>query len=484
MVNRLILISFFLASLLLGSAFENASAEIIIDLDRKQVELGSSIKVTLYSIDSNKKITSIDFSPWEKEFSLITDYSISNSEDPRWPEKNVQVLRLKLYPRKVGVLALPSLKSGDSQTSISQITVVSKKTSPPVITFSNPAPLQRETFYLDIRVLTPKANARLELDSFTNQKGYIIEPLPFRRIKKASGQYQLNLRIAVLIPVSGKKTLQLPVLRYSVSGVLRKKFYLPDQTISVQPVAAYVPPTIPVSRVKIDYEPDKNLIWKIDSVYSLDIEVKANTLSPRFLPPVLRYLKSSSEIEFLPANIERKTIKTPTAITSIARYHVPLRILKSGYRTFPEINIHYLDPATATLGSKIFRLQSVLALNALLRFILSALALFIIAIVIFSTKNYILKHLLQRQYWTRAVRKLQQAENMLDIQQAITLFKKSRRQPQNTTIHQWCQQLLQQGFEPGAIENIDLKLNNLFYADRKTSVQESANTLLKALQKS
>ena len=96
--------------LILISPLANAAPQLIIHTDKVESEVGRPIRLELIAVALKEKLSAIKLDELNKDFGVITDYSIADASDPRWPNQSVQILNLKIYPRKTGTLTIPAFK--------------------------------------------------------------------------------------------------------------------------------------------------------------------------------------------------------------------------------------------------------------------------------------------------------------------------------------------------------------------------------------
>ncbi len=205
---------------------------------------------------------------------------------------------------------------------------------------------QHEQITLEVTVPTSDPFARLKADKVVIPSMEVIT-LPARRETTKTGQEQLRLRWQLYPHTSGKQTIQLPVIRYYLNGGTRQKWLPPLQTIEVQALPPYLPPTLPVGSVAISSHIEPSGILRPDSLAYWHISLHSTTVPTTQFPALLKQLKASSDLDVLPAKI---SVKSDTATGEFRlNYRIPLKPKTSGRLALPDLQWHWFDPKTARL---------------------------------------------------------------------------------------------------------------------------------------
>jgi len=427
----------FLLTLLLYSNICFASPKLLVFTDKNESELGRPVRVELYGISLKNKLSEINLSNLNKNFGIVTEYSTEGVNDPRWPKQAVQILRLKLYPRQTGNIIIPSLSTGNVHSTEKSLKVFAGPEGVPQFTISSSSPYERQQFIVQMKITSRDLTSRLTINDQINIPGFESSPLLFKRSRQNNGRYLLKTGWALTALKNGVHQLNLPPVEYSVSGVLRKKYYLPLQQLNIKMLPSYLPPTIPVAEISIQGNLSQNIFFKTDSVIYWDIQLKGELNNAYTLPPVLRQLKSNDKIKFFPVNSSRKTQAFENNLISSVNHSIPFKIKKSGFFTPPEIKLQYFDPAQGKIKSIVFKTKKLLALNAFWTVILAALlalfSFYTIRLIYFQWQGFQYSTAKQKE----AINLLQNISAAEDIREAIRLLSEAEYWPRNTSLSQW-----------------------------------------------
>ena len=309
--------------LTLFSSISLAEQQLILFTDKTESVIGRPIRIDLYAISLKEKISEINLRPLKHNFGVVTDYIISETTDKRWPGKSIQILKLKLYPRKTGKIIIPRISSDGIHTTEKTLNIIKGKPDLPEIKFSKKTPFERQQIIVTFTVNSTESTSRLSLMDTIESRNFESIKLPFKRYKIKPGVYQLQIGLSLSALKSGSLSLELPPIEYSVSGVSRKKFYSPIKDINFKPLPSYLPPTIPVGKVSIQSKPPSDKLLKSESIYYWNVSLKGLLNSTYELPAILRQLKSNSNIKFFPAESIRSSNTTVNSLISIVNHSIP-----------------------------------------------------------------------------------------------------------------------------------------------------------------
>lgn len=411
--------------------------QLVLFIDKTESALGRPVRVELYGISLNTKLSDINLKGLKKNFGVVIDSSVSNTTDERWPNKSIQILQLKLYPRYIGKITIPKLESGKLYSKKKIINVVEGKTSIPELTFSSYAPYEHQQIQLHIKIISSDSTSRLSFKKDAVIKGFEYKPLQFKRTKQGNGRYLLQIGWTLTPLKSGTYKLELPPVEYSVSGVLRKRFFLPFNKVISKKLPQYLPPTIPVGKVSIQSEISPSGLLQKDSISYWKIRLQGQLSNAYKLPPVLRQLKSNDQIQFLPADSERTSHATNELFTSTVIHSIPFKALQNGFLTFPEIRYQYFDPENEKIKTIIYKKESIFVIGAFVRGVVIILFLLLASWTIWLSHKKWKKLKYSKHKREQAIELLNNPSHTLDIREAIHLLSQSEFWPVNLTISQW-----------------------------------------------
>ena len=402
--------------------------------DKTESVLGRPIRVEIYAVSLKSKISNLKLSPLSKDFGVEVDHIINNTTDERWPNKSVQVLKLKLYPRKSGKLIIPNLSIEKIQSKYKVVFIKDNNTSKNTVSLSSP--YERQQIFSHFTVTSLDSSARLSINNKSTINGFDSTPLHFKRSKNKDGSYLLQIGWSLSAIKSGIVNLELPPIDYSVSGVKRKKFYLPVKKIFVKALPLYISPTTPIGKITILSNIDNSRIFKTNSLSSWTVKVKGTMNNAYNLPPVLRQIKSNTQFEFLPVNSHYLTESSENNIYSTVVHTIPFKALKSGFLTLPQIQTQYFDPNDGKLKTIFHRSSTIFILGNVWR---SILAIFLFTVFFYllkiSNKNW-KSYIYSKSKLDQAIKNLQQ-NGIINIRESINLIAESEFWPKNMSLSQW-----------------------------------------------
>ncbi|MGD8999673.1 MAG: hypothetical protein PVF75_04600 [Granulosicoccaceae bacterium] len=342
----------FIALVLYSMTLAVRAEQLVLQTDSTETELGLPIMADLYAVASEQNLGNIDLQLLQRNYGVVIKQSADAVTDPRWPGQHIQHLRLWLYPSQTGEQIVPSLRLGQAQTTRQRIRVIEGKTRRGLIKFSSEvsseAVWQRQQLLVTTTITTPDRYASLQAEAPVLRNVDVI-PLPPRREFNADGGSTLQIGWA-LFPLSpGQQRIRLPAIDYRLSGVVKRKYYLPPLTIKVKALPAYLPPTIPVGKIRVSSDVTPAALLQPQRLAYWHIRLQGDKVSPLWMPPVLRQLKSDQAITFLPAGSEHSIAHAPAGIQARVSHEVPFKPADNGRTALPALRVQYFDPETARL---------------------------------------------------------------------------------------------------------------------------------------
>ena len=488
MVNiRLYQLSFILFALLFNnlcySTENNNSEKLILYADKSESILGRPIRVELYGVNLKTNFSDINLAVLNENFGVIVDYVINDTSDNRWPNKKIQILKFKIYPRRIGSIRIPKIQAGNISSKEKNVLITKGNNSSPLIILPKKKPYEQQQFIVYTQVLSSDATSRLSVDKKTVIDNFTSIPLPFERSKNKEGMYVLKIGWALSALKNGRINLKLPPIEYSVSGVSRKKFYLPSKLIIIKVLPLYLSPTIPIGKISIQSKLSQSGFLLTDSISYWNIRLEGNLNNSYKLPPVLRQVKSSSNIKFLPVNSIRSIKKTSNSLISIVNHAIPFKALESGFLTFPEIQLQYFDPVNGKINTLSYKTKRIFSLSLFWRIILIFLfiLLFIYIFKISYKKWEGFKFLkIKRE---QAILLLQK-NNISNIRESIRLLSEAENWPKNITITQWGEYWKNKYKVNDGFDDFVEKLSICFYGTAEARNTDNLNFELLMLIKS
>ena len=454
------------------------SEKLILYTDKSESILGRPIRVDLYGVNLKTKISDINLAVLNENFGVVIDYVINDTTDKRWPNKKIQILKFKIYPRQTGSIKIPGISTKNVSSQEKTILVTEGKTSSPLIILPKNKPYEQQQLIIHVKVLSADSTSRLSIDKKPVIENFASMPLPFERSKNKEGMYVLKIGWALTALKSGQLNLKLPPIEYSVSGVSRKKFFLPATPINIKALPLYLPPTIPIGRISIQSELSQNGLLQSDSISYWNIELEGNLNDSYKLPPILRQVKSNSQIKFLPVNSTRSIKTTNNSLISVVNHSIPFKSLKSGFLTFPEIQLQYFDPTNGKINTLTYKAKGAFVLSLFWRILFSLLiALIFIYIFRIGYKKW------DRFKFSKTKREqaiiVLQDNKTNSIRESIRLLIEAEYWHQNITVIQWGEYWGKKYQVNGSFDDFIEELSSYFYsASEEHNVNELSLQLL------
>ncbi len=462
------------------------SPQLVLITDKTESEIGRPVRVEVYAIDIKHKLSKINLSPLYKDFGVETEYSTDGTTDTRWPNQSIQVLNLKIYPRRTGNLKIPALQLNKyiSKENVLKINSGTSATVPEVL-ISDKTPYTRQQFILQFSLYSKHSSSRLTINESEKIAGFESNALKFKRIKQNDGRYLLTTGWVLSALNKESQSISLPPIEYSVSGVLRKKYYIPAQQVRIKNLPSYLPPTIPVGKISIHSQLSKKTLIRTGSVIYWQLQLVGNLSNPYRLPPVLRQVKSNEDIKIFPINSNREKIISSEDLISTVTHSIPLKTLRSGYVSLPGIQTQYFEPETGKIIKIQLAQQHVFAANLFIQLILYIIG--ILLVVLISNKLYKLwqQDNYCRQQRKNAIKILQGELNTHTIRQAINSLSKAEGWPDNISLTQWKIFWSEKYNTDSEFTTLLHNISKILYAKDKTVLEDisvTANKLIRVIK--
>ncbi len=285
----LLILLLFVSSPVFAQAGESGS-QLVVSVASAEKQWGQFLRVTLryHGLESLREI---DLQSWRQLVAVDFDDLYIDEDEYGNP---VQLMLLRLQPRKTGAFQLPSLQLGMAHSQPIAINIRQPviKNSPIKLDWqiSTLSPWQREAVLLRVQLLTSDYAAHIKLDA-PEYKQFLLRALKTERQVLPDGRYRFDAGW-VFYPVdAGPLELDLPPLRYQIAGSDRRRFYLPLQKMQVKALPNYLPPTLPVGRLnvnsQISEDNEGNKQWQLS--------IKSDALIPYGVPGLDAQLAAISE---------------------------------------------------------------------------------------------------------------------------------------------------------------------------------------------
>ncbi len=294
--NTSFLLKFFLHTLLLFmfnpvyAQTGESGSKLVVSVANTEKQWGQFLRVTL-RYHGLQSLREIDLQSWHQLVAVSFDDSYIDEDEDGNP---VQLMLLRLQPRKTGAFQLPSLQLGTAHSQPIAINIrqpliknASIKLDWHISTLS---PWQREAVLVRVQLQTSDYAAHIKLDA-PEYKQFLLRALKTERQVLPDGSYRFDAGW-IFYPVdAGSLELDLPPLRYQIAGSDRRRFYLPLQKLQVKALPSYLPPTLPVGRLnahsQISEDNEGNKQWQLS--------IKTDALIPYGVPELDAQLAAISE---------------------------------------------------------------------------------------------------------------------------------------------------------------------------------------------
>ncbi|MBT4193222.1 MAG: hypothetical protein HOB14_03025 [Gammaproteobacteria bacterium] len=325
-----------LITLLLFVSKSVNSADLNVQLNKNETEMGKFI-VAMISYQGEKNPGLPDLSDWEGKFYV----DVQGNESFELPDGQLQSeTRVRLYPRVSGNLSLASLALGGaiakSQQLIVKPLIRNDIDSTPII-----RPLQADywadqAIMIQVDVSLYEKRNNVVVNDFEID-GFVVRSLKPQRINAEAGDV-IRLQWMLLTPSPGHYEIELPSIQQR--GRSRFRFYLPKLKLSIKPIPAYLPATVPVGRhsVNSDLVYSKNM----PASWLLRIENKGR------IPAQVEGLQDFFEQKGIASddvNIDHQIDDRSSKVVQLYEIKIPNWNLWSAN----EVNLAYFNTATGRL---------------------------------------------------------------------------------------------------------------------------------------
>lgn len=422
-----------------------AQAQLIMQVDKTRIEQGDSIEVKLYGLDLRQSLDDISLESLNKDFGVVTEYNTEIvDDDARWPDKDVQLLRFKIYPRSIGELSLPSIKLGKvhSQAINLHVSPGSINNRPIIVNTSitTTRPWQRQQVLISVAIQTPELFASLESSPLKHSGTVTSEFIPATRTKIVSNGNSLsNLHVGwVFYPMrSGRQYIDLPPIQYHDSGRISRVYYLPPIDFDVRALPPYIPPTMPVGEVRIDTALKAENISLPDTLNYWTVTLSSDAIPSYGFPAILRQIASNTDTQFYPASTSRTSTPGLSGIQSRVEHQIPFKAQQTGRLKLPELTIQYFDPQTGRLQKLSYSPQSRWVISYTWRSILLLTVLIVLGLLTWYLYQQAARYYRFQKQRSRAIHYLRHAHDVFSFRAGLKIFAAAHGWPENISLSDW-----------------------------------------------
>ena len=298
---------------------------------------------------------------------------------------------------------------------------------------------QRQQVILSVEATTTDEFARLETQALDLSDFEVID-LPYTALKSEKDKRTIKVGWILFPLVAGRYEIELPKIYYRPSSGQRKKLKIPVKILKVKALPSYVPPTMPVGKVLIENSLESGKFGRLHTTKTLtnwDIKVITSGVLPQTIPPVLRQIKMHRALEILPETSKKSARKTFEGLENTRHYQLPIKALKSGRLSLPELSIQYFDPQDNTLKKVLSKPPTHWVLNSYLQLLLAIVTLMLVLQAFFKTFKKISAVIKKQQNIRHAKNRVQQARNYTELRDALKHYAQANGWQENATLEQW-----------------------------------------------
>jgi len=400
MVRGLIFLQFLLLLLMLlsvSTARSESDSSLRIIVDKTQLEMGKYLSIRIVYI-GNDVPDSINLQKWDKDF-FVDRRGIETSEAIANQLQTTEYLRL--YPRSAGNKVLYSLASGGAISSPVNIKVITSVRNGVNGTPQwQPLPesiWQGETIKISIiqDLMHPSNEVIVDNVLFP---GFTVQQLKPDYIKQNKVE---KLRLNWLISAQSPGYYQLDAGAITQRGRGRWRFYLPYSRIKIKPLAAYIPPTVPVGQLSME----TGLFYKENKAYWF-VELKNKGQLAADIYGVATQLSKLTglAIDLIILIIPESEPDMPFQTTH--RYQLPVPDWTWGFTREAEIHVPYFDVREGKLKTVSQKLPAVWQIPKAGKIVFFFLLLLVFLLALFVLYKGI-KNILAWRHYRRLVKQTQ-----------------------------------------------------------------------------
>ncbi|MDD5395389.1 MAG: hypothetical protein PHE17_20385 [Thiothrix sp.] len=296
---------------------------------------------------------------------------------------------------------------------------------------------QRERTTLTVAVETTDRFATLEA-SLPRIEGVDVQALPVtNEASTTNGKRVLRLAWQLSAYTPGTQQIQLPAIRYNLNGRDAAQWQPPTQTLEVEALPPYLPPTLPVGKVSIESRIEPNGWLQPGHFAYWRVSLHSNTVATAQFPPILKQIQSNGNVETFPAIIGQSGLADGQFHLE---YRIPFKPQSNGKLDLPVLHWHWFNPDTNRLEQVQHRPPRPWVMAWLWRGMLGLTGSLLLLAGVFLVGK-IGKQRLQRPLLKqRVLQALRENTNPQAVQQAMRNCAIAHSWPENFSAQQWLQQ--------------------------------------------
>lgn len=458
-------------------AFSKPSINVL--LKDSSVEYGRPVYLTIVTVDMKEDLSLLRLDELSSSFSIesidLESEKLVNKKNKTQSVISQQTLSIKMFPRLTGKLFIPVFNQDNISSEIIEVTILeANNNGQPIQLNSSSSSLevwQREKILISLTLVTVDEFATIKLRK-QDVGGIEITPLPVNRVWNGdinNGHSIIRTGWSILPLRPGATEIELPAIEYYLNGVVRRVFYLPKLKLNIRPLPSYLPPTIPVGKISVKTsisvkDSEHNGLLYTDDLAYWNISIESKSLTPYWLPPILRQIKSSEEVTFFPANSTRGIKPDESGVNGSVVHSIPFKPLANGAVSIPDLNIQYFDPETGlleTLVHKTTKHYSFGIISRSLALILVGLLLLFLGASLFHTISEKIRDKKRRQQAEIQIRQAASAEELII---GVRMVSTAEGWPSNISLTDWLERWKKKGRTTVDIDELIQSLSLLRYA--------------------
>ncbi|MEL0307286.1 MAG: BatD family protein [Halieaceae bacterium] len=371
--NRSVLLLLRYGLFLLLSLSLPAMADLFASVDRREIALGETLRLTLTG-DAGEQPAEIDLTPLNRDWEILSRSSATNARYINGQNQITRTLEMELAPLREGTLGIPSLSSGGRSTTPLSIRVNPEPVISPgdaLVLFE--ASVDQPAVYVQAELmLTVTLQQAINLDggeiSAFDIPDAVVEPLERRSFQRRLGNRTwlvTELRFAVYPQKSG--AIKVPAIGFTAREVqpgrsllgarLGRRLRMASEPIEVEvksvpdgfPGAVWLPARSLTLEENWSVEPDG---LSVGDSTTRTLTVVADGLQGSQLPP-LSSLQGASDIPELKFYPDQEAIDQTELVSGLQGRREQSEALvarASGEWTLPEIRVPWWNTETDTLS--------------------------------------------------------------------------------------------------------------------------------------
>jgi len=428
----------------LGIELKQATVEYGRPVYLKIIAEGLKADLSLLQLDALSAQFAIDSRDFESEIIQQNKQAQKQQNKEKGSAANTrQILRLKMYPRQTGKLLIPAFtldKSSSIEEDLTIIDAMNKSTNILLdSTISSTEVWQREQILISLTLSTAEEFATIKPGNLPVD-GIEITALPVKRVWTENEDGGISTITAgwSLLPLrSGISEIELPPVEYHLNGVVRRVFHLPKVKLKIRPLPPYLPPTIPVGKVDIISSLTPGKLLYTDDLAYWNISIESKSLTPYWLPPILRQIQSSDSIQFFPATSHRGMQPDNKGVHGQVNHTIPFKPLENGFLHLPSLKVQYFDPATGKLETLVHPAEKPFSAGIISRLLTALLLAVFILTLVSALFRHLHNRIRYRKLRQQAIERIRQASTSRDVVAGLRLAGEAEGLPVNLSLTDW-----------------------------------------------